>query len=161
MPIRLQVFAIILASLSSQGYAQLKTRDSFKRPASADLSTSAAPLKWVKLLNQPNASASMQINTDSTISPINSLGTTNFGGVAWDSLFTDTVQVGLVVRQKGGNGTNSTFFIYLRMTNKDLATGNGYRLQYQDNPTTTDQITIQRVTNGTTGTTLATRNREI
>ncbi|HYQ87657.1 MAG TPA: choice-of-anchor D domain-containing protein [Bacteroidota bacterium] len=161
MLIRLQVFAIILVCTSIQGYAQLRTRDDFKRPASPDLSTSAPPLKWVKLLNQPNASTSLQINNDSTISPINPLGATNFGAVAWDSLFTDTVQVGLVVRQKGGNGSNSSFFLYARMSNKDLATGNGYRLQYWDNPASTDFITLQRVTNGITGTTLATLNREI
>src|SRR6267143_1700693 len=141
--------------------AQLSLRDDFNRPPNADLGASPSPYKWVKLSNQPNASASLQINSDMTISPINTIGVGNFGGVAWDSLCTDTTQVGLIVKQKGGNGSNSSFFIYFRMKNKDLSTGNGYRLQYIDNPSSSDQIVLQRVTSGTNGVALVTRNREI
>ena len=83
----------------------------------------------------------MQINADSTISPVNTNGS-GFGGVAWDSLMTDTSQIGLIVKQKGGNGTNSSFFIYFRMNGKDFQAGQGYRMEYFDNPSGVDVISL-------------------
>ncbi len=156
------LFSIVaLVILTQVGLGQLQLRDNFNRSATGDLSTSPTPYKWVKLANQPNSSASLQINSDSTISPINSAGTGNFGGVAWDSVLTDTTQVGLVVKRKAGNGSNSTFFIYIRMSNKDLSTGRGYRVQYTDYPSGTDQISLARMSSGTNATTLRSMNREI
>jgi M6 family metalloprotease-like protein len=95
----------------------LLVRDDFSATATTNI---AGRYKWVNFTNNETGLASVQIHTDSTISPYNTGGTTKFGGVAWDSLFTDTTQIALTVKQKGGNGTNSSFFIYFRMNNKDI-----------------------------------------
>src|SRR6267143_1882596 len=138
--------------------SQLSVRDNFDTTARTNL---AGRFKWVNFTNNEAGSASLQINNDSTVSPFNTGGAGTFGGAAWDSLFADTTQLALVVKQKGGNGSNSTFFLYFRMTGKDLTTSSGYRLRYFDNPGGVDQINLMRVTNGTNGTTLVTLNREI
>ncbi len=153
----------ILLTLCSVAFApaQLSIVDDFHRAPATDISTSPPPYHWVKLLNQDNTSASFQINADSTASPYNPLGSGHFGGVAWDSLVTDTSQAGIIVHQKAGNGINTTLFIYFRMNNKDGGSGNGYRLRYFDNPSGTDQIAIQRVSGGVNGVDLVTMNREI
>ncbi|TLY31849.1 MAG: hypothetical protein E6K56_04245, partial [Ignavibacteria bacterium] len=138
--------------------SQLSVRDNFDTTARTNL---AGRFKWVNFTNNEAGSASLQINNDSTVSPFNTGGAGTFGGAAWDSLFADTTQLAVVVKQKGGNGSNSTFFLYFRMTGKDLTTSNGYRLRYFDNPGGVDQINLMRVTNGTSATTLVTLNREI
>ena len=141
--------------------AQLVTADNFARAATLDLSTSPAPYKWVKLQNQDDPSASYQINSDSSISAYNALDTTHMGGVAWDTLVTDTSQAGIIVTQKGGDGVNGTLFMYFRMNSIDGSAGNGYRLEYLDNPSGIDKIIIQRVSSGVIENDLVSLQREI
>src|SRR2546422_7067158 len=142
----------------ARGGTGLNVRDAFHDTATADIS---GRLKWVALTNQSSPSATIQLNGDSTISPFNPLGPGSFGGVAWDSLMTDTTEIGVTVKQKSGNGFNSSFFIYVRMTTKDLPSANGYRLKYYDDPGGIDQVLIQRVTGGVNSLDLVTIVREI
>ncbi|TLY27662.1 MAG: choice-of-anchor D domain-containing protein, partial [Ignavibacteria bacterium] len=147
-----------IRSYFARGGAGLHLRDAFHDTATADIS---GRLKWVALTNQSSPSATIRLNGDSTISPSNPLGPGSFGGVAWDSLMTDTTELGVVVKQKSGNGFNSTFFIYARMTTKDLASGNGYRLKYFDDSSGTDRVLIQRITGESSSLDLVTMFREI
>ncbi|HUN65141.1 MAG TPA: choice-of-anchor D domain-containing protein, partial [Bacteroidota bacterium] len=141
--------------------AQLSVVDRFDRSATTDLSTSPPPYKWVKLLNQDDPSASLQINADSTVSVYNALGDGHMGGVAWDSLFTDTSQAAIIVTQKGGDGINGTFFLNFRMNSEDGSAANGYRLAYIDNPSGVDKVILQRVTSGVNTGDLVSIQREI
>ncbi len=115
--------------------------------------------KWTNLLNQPGSGTMELVNN--AIQPYNANGPGNAGGVAWDSLLTQGSGIRLTVSQKANNNANSSLFLYIRMTSKDLASGNGYRLRYVDNPSGTDALYIERVTNGTTGTGIASLLREV
>ncbi|MBI1807566.1 MAG: T9SS type A sorting domain-containing protein, partial [Ignavibacteria bacterium] len=136
---------------------QFPVRDNFDTVAS--ICNLSGRNKWTTLANQPTSGAIQIVNN--AIQPYSTGGVGTFGGVAWDSLCSGGMQVGLVVKQKGGNGSNSSFFIYTRMTSKDMNTGNGYRLRYLDNPSGVDLVEIQRVKLGTTGMTMASAYREI
>ncbi len=159
----MKTIATVVLTFCCVGFAsaQLSIVDDFHRAPTTDISTSPPPYRWVKLLNQDNGTASVQINADSTASAYNPLGSGHFGGVAWDTLVTDTSQGAIIVRRKGGNGINTTLFIYFRMNNKDGGSGNGYRLRYFDNPSGTDQIALQRVWGGVNGVDLVAMSREI
>jgi len=119
----------------------------------------AGRFHWVNLTSQ-SGKATLQI-VNNAVQPYNRKGYGNCGGVAWDSLLGAGTQVGVVVRQKGGNGSTLSFCINVRMNNEDLSAGNGYRLRYLDNPYGTDQLSLQRVTGSKGTVTLSSVNQEI
>ncbi len=132
-------------------------RDNFD--TSANRISIAGRNKWINIANQ-TGKGTLQIY-NSAVQPYNKYGIGTYGGVAWDSLMNAGSQIGVVVRQKGGNGSNASFFIYVRMTNENLSTGNGYRLRYLDNPNGLDQLSLERVSNGVNAVTLSSINKEI
>ncbi len=132
-------------------------RDNFD--TSANRLSIAGRNKWINIANQ-TGKGTLQIYNNA-VQPYNKNGIGTYGGVAWDSLMNAGSQIGVVVRQKGGNGSNASFFIYVRMTNENLSNGNGYRLRYLDNPNGVDQLSLERVSKGVNAVTLCSINREI
>ncbi|MBI1806904.1 MAG: choice-of-anchor D domain-containing protein, partial [Ignavibacteria bacterium] len=115
--------------------------------------------KWVALLNAP-LGGSMWVN-DSTMVPKIDSGYYSFGGIVWDTLEGAGTEASLTVRQKGGDYSYSSLFIYGRMNNKDFNNGTGYRLRFLEQ-SGTDVIEIHRVGPGyASSTVLASVNYEI
>ncbi|MBI4546639.1 MAG: hypothetical protein HY707_01560, partial [Ignavibacteriae bacterium] len=97
-------------------------RDDFNRAATRSI---AGSLKWRNILNQVHPDASIQINSDSTISAYNPLGTLDRVGVFWDSLLTDATQIGLVLKQKAGTHSIPNLYLYVKMDDSSIHGGDG------------------------------------
>ncbi len=150
----------IVSVISAISTAQSQTlRDDFNRAATTDI---AGSLKWRRVLNLNDTSATIQLNADSTVSPRNLLGPFNRGAAYWDTSLAGRFQVGMVLRHKNGNDGVPTFHLQI-MNDSSWTTGNGYALRYQANPGQ-DRMDIQRITASGTDTPtvnlLATLNRE-
>ncbi len=110
--------------------------------------------KWLLIQNQPSAGAMVISNNMTTAS--SSAGNFNFGGVVWDSLVTGGTEASFTLKQKSGNTSFTSLFIYARMNNLDYNTGVGYRLRYFQQSGPTDILEIHRVGPGyAVGSTLA------
>ncbi|OLD80635.1 MAG: hypothetical protein AUI33_01695 [Ignavibacteria bacterium 13_1_40CM_2_61_4] len=97
----------------------------------------------------------------SAIQPGVDTGYFNFGGVVWDTLMSGGTEASLTLRQKSGNSTWTSLFIYARMNGKDFNTGTGYRLRFMEQPGT-DQFEIQKVGPGySVSTSLAVASYEV
>ena len=135
-------------------------RDNFNRPATTDIGGS---LKWNRLFGQSDTAASLQINSDSTVSPFNPLGPTSTGGVFWDSTVSGRIRLGFVLAHKSGTNGLAGFAVQL-MTDSSLHSANGYGVRLTEN-SGTDAVDIVRITsNGTSApaaTTLATLGHEL
>ena len=111
-----------------------------------DFSAPNGPLpgrsRWASIVNSP-MNGSMDI-VSSAIQPTVNGANLNFGGVVWDTLMGAGTEASLTLRQKSGNSTYTSLFIYGRMNTKDFNTGTGYRLRFFEQPGT-DQFEIQRV----------------
>jgi len=137
-------FLLFLLFSTTAVYGQ-PVRDDFNRAATSDISGS---LKWNRLFGQSDPSASIQINPDGTISPINPLGTPANGGVWWDSALAGRIRLGAVLKKKSGTDGIPGFSIAL-MTDSSLESGDGYGFRIQENAAT-DAFGIVRITsNGT------------
>jgi uncharacterized repeat protein (TIGR02543 family) len=145
----------VIANFVINASGGLSLRDNFNAQATRSIN---GRYKWKQLTNNDAGSGSIQINSDSTISPYNR-NINSSGGIVWDSLLTDGTQIGLIF--KGGKGNSAQFFMYFRMTGKDLNTSDGYTLSYFDDPVGNDRIMLERVTNGKNRTTLKTFSREM
>lgn len=123
--------------------------DNFDTSTTANVS--AIRRKYIALTGQTDASATMQINGDSTLSPRNLQGNGFAGAIAIDSLRSGRAVTGFRIIEKGT--VDNSFYIYMRMSNKDLTTGNGYRLKILNQPPGTgtgiDQFEIDNVTGST------------
>jgi hypothetical protein len=130
-------------------------RDDFNR---ADGSL-AGSNKWALIQNQPSSGA-MNI-VGSMIQASSSAGNTNFGGVVWDSLVSAGAEASVTVKQKSGNTSYTSLFIYAKMNNKDYNTGTGYRIRYFEQ-SGTDILEIHRVGPGySISTVLASVSKEL
>ncbi|TLY29245.1 MAG: choice-of-anchor D domain-containing protein, partial [Ignavibacteria bacterium] len=139
--------------------------DSIPAPAVLrdDFSAPNGPLpgrsKWTTIANSP-LNGSMDI-VSAAIQPRVDTGYYNFGGIVWDTLMSPGTEAGLTLRQKSGNSSWTSLFIYGRMNNKDFNTGTGYRLRYLEQPGT-DELEIQKVGPGySISTSLATAYYEV
>ena len=130
------LFFVFASTSPAQGL-----KDDFNRPASIDVSGSR---KWKKLLGLNDPSATIQLNSDSTISPRNLLGPFNRGGAYWDSALSGRFQIGAILRHKNGNDGVPSFHLQV-MDDSSWQTGNGYAMRFQANPGQ-DRIDIQRIT---------------
>src|SRR3990172_8551858 len=152
-------FLLFLLLFAGTAFSQT-VRDDFNRPAMPDLT---GFLKWNRLFGQSDPSASIQINPDSTISPINALGSPETGGVYWDSAVAGRIRVGAGLKHKSGTDAIPGFTIGL-MTDSNLHSANGYGFRIQEN-TGADVIELLRITsNGTSSpgfTSLASATREL
>ncbi|HYQ86108.1 MAG TPA: S8 family serine peptidase [Bacteroidota bacterium] len=111
--------------------------------------------KWLLIQNQPSAGA-MVISNNMTVAS-SSAGNFNFGGVVWDSLVAGGTEASLTLKQKSGNTSFTSLFMYARMNNLDYNTAVGYRLRYFQQSGSTDILEIHRVGPGyTVSSTLAT-----
>ncbi|MFI5253673.1 MAG: fibronectin type III domain-containing protein [Bacteroidota bacterium] len=130
-------------------------RDNFNRPNGTLLGSN----KWALIPNSPSNGSLAIYNNQ--MEATNSAGNYNFGGLAWDTLFTASSEASLTLTQKSGVTTYSSLFIYARMNSKDYNTGSGYRLRYMEQ-TGADLIEIDKVINGYANTTvLASTNFEV
>ncbi len=116
-------------------------RDDFNRPDGGLPGSN----KWALILNQPN-NGSMNI-VSSAIQPYSSAGNYNFGGVVWDSLCMAGSEISVTLKQKSGNTSYTSLFLYAKMNNKDYNTGTGYRLRYFEQ-SGADILEIHRVGTG-------------
>ena len=114
------------------------------------------------MLDPTDTAATLQINTDSTVSARNPLGLYSRGAVYWDSLFSGRFQVGLILSHKSGTSGSPNFYLQV-MDDSSWYTGNGYGFRYQQN-SGQDRMDIQRITGSGTDTPfvalVASMNRE-
>ncbi|MFI5251261.1 MAG: glycosyl hydrolase family 18 protein [Bacteroidota bacterium] len=134
---------------------EVVSEDNFNRPDQLPI----AGAKWTTLANQPGNGALQLVNQSVQAYCANGVG--YGGGMAWDTVITKGSGVTLTVAQRSGDNTYTSLFLYARMQNKDLSTGNGYRFRYLDNSTGNALLAIQKVTNGTNGTDLVTTNHTV
>jgi hypothetical protein len=107
MPTMMKRALLCLLLFTSISHAQI-LRDDFNRSATSDI---AGSLKWRRVLDLNDTSATIQLNTDSTVSPRNLLGPYNRGAAFWDSALSGQFQVGIVLRKKNGNDGMPSFHL--------------------------------------------------
>jgi hypothetical protein len=130
-----------VAALATTTATAQTVLDDFNRAKTTNLDGSR---RWRKLHDLTDPSATMQINADSTISPLNPLGPFNRGGVFWDSALTGRFQVGIVLKHKSGSDNISVFHLQL-MDDSSWFTGKGYGLRFAENAGS-DRYDIQLIT---------------
>ncbi len=150
---------VLLSALLSPEAPAQSVRDDFNRAATTDIGGS---MKWRKVLDLTDTAATIQINSDSTISPLNPDGLYSRGAAYWDSLFAGRFQVGIVLTHKSGSTGVPSFYIQV-MNDSSWFTGDGYGFRFQEN-SGQDRMDIQRISGTVTDTPvvilLASMNRE-